>query len=167
MENKYNKASLTIEQLAELAFPAFAVVSDEQSIHYGHTDSINSWIPTNIIELISSYLELYKPVDEDIENINLIINVNEYFSNPKAWIDRFTKALSEESKKITTPIEIDFEKEYMIIEYKKAEIVFLQGLNPEAFNQLLDLCRWIDCEKIRRRVINSFNSTPVKVKYLN
>ena len=49
MENKYNKASLTIEQLAELVFPAFAVVSDEQSIHYGHTDSINSWILTNII----------------------------------------------------------------------------------------------------------------------
>lgn len=167
MENETNVNSLSSKQLAKLMFPAFAVVSDEQSIHYGQTDSVYSWIPTNIIQLISSYLELYKPEDEDIENINLIINTDKYFNNPEAWIYQFSNDLSEEYKKITMPIEIDFEKEYVIIEYKNADLVFLQELNPETFNQLIDLCRWIDGEKTRRRAINNFNSTPVKVKYFN
>ena len=63
--------------------------------------------------------------------------------------------------------EIDFEKEYIKIEYKKADLVFLQELKSETFNQLIDLCRWIDSENKRRRAINSFNSTHVKVKYFN
>ena len=63
------------------------------------------------------------------------------------------------------PIEIDFEKEYVIIKYKKADLSFLQKLNPETFNQLINMCRWIDSEKTRRSAINSFNS--VKVKYFN
>ena len=58
MENEIKINSLSSKQLANLIFPAFAVVSDEQSIHYGQTDSVCSWVPTNIIPLISSYLEL-------------------------------------------------------------------------------------------------------------
>ncbi len=166
MENETNVNSLSSKQLAKLIFPAFAVVSDEQSIHYGQTDSVYSWVPTNIIQLISSYLELYKPEDEDIEDINLIINTDEFFNNSEAWIYQFSKDLSEEYKKITMPIEIDFEKEYVIIEYKKDDLSFLQELDSRVFNQLIDICRWIDAEKTRRRVINSFNQTPVKVKYM-
>ena len=167
MENEIKINSISSKQLANLIFPAFAVVSDEQSIHYGQTDSVCSWVPTNIIPLISSYLELYKPEDEDIKDINLIINTGEFFNNSEAWIYQFSKDLSEEYKKITMPIEIDFEKEYIKIEYKKADLVFLQELKSETFNQLIDLCRWIDSENKRRRAINSFNSTHVKVKYFN
>lgn len=164
MENEININTLNSEQLAKSIFLAFAVVSDEQSIHYGQTDSIYSWVPTDIIELISSCLELYNHNDE-IEDINLIVNVDEYFNNPEYWIYQFSKELSEEYKKITMPIEIDFEKEYVIIKYKKADLSFLQKLNPETFNQLINMCRWIDSEKTRRSAINSFNS--VKVKYFN
>lgn len=166
MENKTNTVSLNQKQLANLIFPAFAVVSNEKSIHYGQSDIMYSWIPTNIVQLISSYLELYKPNEEDIENINLIVNVDEYFNNPEFWIHKFSKFLSEEYKKITSPIEIDFEKEYVIIEHKKDDLTFLQELDFRVSNQLIDMCRWIDGEKTRRRVINSFNPTPVKVKYM-
>lgn len=166
MESKTKINSLNQKQLANLIFPAFAVVSDEQSIHYGQTDSVYSWIPTNIIEFISSYLELYNNNNDDIEDINLIVNVDEYLNNPEYWIHQFSKTLSEEYNKIVNPIEIDFEKEYIIIEYKKDNLNFLQELDSGLFDQLIDMCRWIDGEKTRRRVINSFNLTPVKVKYM-
>ena len=165
MESKTKTNSLNQKQLANLIFHAFTVVSDEQSIHYGQTDSVYSWIPTNIIELISSYLELYNNNNDDnIDDINLIINVDEYLNNPEYWIYQFSKILSEEYNKIVNPIEIDFEKEYVIIEYKKDDLSFLQELDSELFNQLIDMCRWIDGEKMRRRAINSFNPTQVKVK---
>ncbi len=158
--------TINIKKLAELMLPAFAISNkvtilstDERTIFYRKDDKVSAWIPTDIISLIKLYLELNK---SNYEDIDLIIDTKEYYNNPKKWINEFSQKISEEINKNNK--KIDFEDEYINIEYQLDELNKLKELDERVRTQLTDMCTWIIAEKNRRKALNNYNPSPVNIK---
>ena len=159
MNNDNN--TINLKQLANLIFPIFARKSPFD--YNDNFEKIYSLIPIEILTLITTYFDLYKDC-EDLEDINLIIDTSNYFENPQDWLTQFAENLSNEYSKISNPIEVDFEKEFIIIEYKREELAYLQELDKPMIQQLNDMSNWILAEKQRRRVFKEFESSPIEGK---
>ena len=160
--------SLDVKQLAKYILPAFAIVNAEEiqsfnknSKFYNKDGDAYAWVPTDIISFLTSYIEFYSL---DKEHENLVIKIDEYLKNPKAWIYEFSKTLSKEFNKKIESIEIDFEYQYVSANYKKDELLVLEELESNTLNQLLNMCRWIIAEKNRKRILKEFNPTEIKLK---
>ena len=160
---------LTISQLAKVLLPAFAVES-QQEITVSENININknnykyAYVPTDLSPLIAKYLRCYKPTCEDINEINLIVDVNEYFTNPETWLYTITKKLSEEFNILNNPKSIDFESGYLYIKYYDYDLAFLKGLDPDTFEQLMHMCNWITGIKDSMITLNNYHPSPIIVK---
>ena len=145
---------LSIKQLASLIFPVFA--TNSLIIDLANQDSAYSCVPTNIIFLIKKYIDCCKNHEE---NINLIVDITDYSKDPFTWSNELSKELSESLKK---DYKVDFKNEYIIVEYKKEELSYLEKLAPETLSQLINMKEWIIGKKMERKASEEYAEEAAK-----